>query len=530
MPRTIIALTACRRLFLGLFLSLVLAPPAAPQTLHVGVGGAFTSMDPHYHNVGPNNVLTEHVFDQFLHFDPSFHLAPGLAVSWTPIDDRTWEFKLRQGVTFHDGTPFTAEDVVFTFGRIPLVVSSPSSFNFAVKPIDRIEVIDPQTIRLRTATPSPLLAYNMAAVRIVSRKNGQDAGTGDYNSLKAAIGTGPYRVTEFAAGERARLERNDDWWGKKPVWTTVDYRSIANDASRNAALQAGEVDIIDQVPTRDVEDLKKNPKVVVLSAPGQRLIYLSPDIGQPQNSFATDTAGQKLPVNPLQDVKVRKALSLAINRIGIRDRIMDGFSVPTGQSMPLGASGYEPSLTPDPYEPDAARKLLAEAGFPHGFGLTLHGPNNRYVNDSKIMEAVAQMWTRIGVRTTVDAMPSTTFFSRVLRREFAVRLTGWASDTGEASSNLTELLASSNPAKGRGAVFDPQRYANDTVDGIVEQALATLDPDKREALYREAERTAMPDYPIIPLHHQVNVWAVRRGILFHPRMAEGIRAWDVQPE
>jgi peptide/nickel transport system substrate-binding protein len=522
MPRTIFALAAC--------LCLSLPPVAGAQTLRVAVGGAFTSIDPHYHNVGPNNVLTEHVFDRFLHFDPNFQVIPGLAVSWAPVDDTTWEFKLRQGVTFHDGTPFTADDVVFTFGRIPLVLNSPSSFNFAVKPIDRIEVVDPQTIRLHTVTPSPLLAYNLAAVRIVSRKHGQDAGTGDYNSLKAAIGTGPYRVTEFAAGERVRLERNDDWWDKKPVWTAVDYRSIANDASRNAALQAGEVDAIDQVPTRDVEDLRKNPKVVVLSAPGQRLIYLSPDIGQPRNGFVTDIAGQKLPVNPLQDVRVRKALSLAINRTGIRDRIMDGFSMPTGQLMPLGASGYEPSLAPDPYEPEAAKKLLAAAGFPQGFGLTLHGPNNRYVNDSKIMEAIAQMWTRIGVRTTVDAMPSATFFSRVLKREFAIRLTGWASDTGEASSDLTELLASSNPAKGRGAVFDPQRYANDNVDRIVEQALATLDLEKREALYREAERAAMPDYPIIPLHHQVNVWAVRKGILFHPRMAEGIRAWDVQPE
>jgi peptide/nickel transport system substrate-binding protein len=355
MPRTIFVLAAC--------LCLSFPPVAVAQTLHVGVGGAFTSIDPHYHNVGPNNVLTEHVFDRFLHFDPNFHVVPGLAVSWTPVDDRTWEFKLREGVTFHDGTPFTADDVVFTFGRIPLVVNSPSSFNFVVKPIDRIEVVDPQTIRLHTQTPSPLLAYNLAAVRIVSRKNGQGAGTGDYNALKAAIGTGPYRVTEFAAGERVRLERNDEWWGKKPLWTTVDYRSIVNDASRNAALQAGEVDIIDQVPTRDVEDLKKNPKVVVLSAPGQRLIYLSPDIGQPRNAFATDIAGLPLPVNPLRDVRVRKALSLAINRAGIRDRIMDGFSVPTGQLMPLGASGYEPSLAPDPYEPEAAKKLLAEAGF-----------------------------------------------------------------------------------------------------------------------------------------------------------------------
>jgi peptide/nickel transport system substrate-binding protein len=174
--------------------------------------------------------------------------------------------------------------------------------------------------------------------------------------------------------------------------------------------------------------------------------------------------------------------------------------------------------------------LLAEAGFPAGFGLTLHGPNNRYVNDSKIVEAIAQMWTRIGVRTEVDTMPAATFFSKAIRSEFSIRLTGWASDTGEASSNLTELVASSAPDKGRGAVLDPEHYANAAVDAVIEHALTVIDPAQREDLYRQAERLALPDYPIIPLHHQVNVWALRKGLVFHMRMQEGIRAWDLEPE
>ena len=511
-------------------LCLIALPATAQQTLHVAVGGAFTSIDPHYHNLNPNNVLTEYVFDRLLRFDPEFQPEAALAESWKSVDDRTWELKLRPGVTFHDGTPFTAEDVVFTFGRIPKVLNSPSSFNFAVKPITRIEVVDSHTVRLHTAEPVALLPYDLANVRIVSKKHGEGAETADYNSLKAAIGTGPYRVTDFVVGEHATFVRNEAWWDRKPVWDKVDYRSIANDASRNAALQAGEVDIIDQVPTRDVADLRKNPKVVIISAPGQRLIYLAPDVGRKETPFATDLNGKPLAANPLQDVRVRKALSLAINRDGIRDRIMDGFAAPSGQLMPEGASGYEASLKPDPYDPAAARKLLAEAGFPNGFGLTLHGPNNRYVNDSQILEAIAQMWTRIGVRTSVDAMPSATFFSRALRHEFSIRLTGWASDTGEASSNLTELVASSNPDKGRGAIFDPERYANPKVDEIVERSLTTVDASAREALYREAEKMALPDYPIIPLHHQVNIWGVRKGIVFHPRMQEGIRAWDVTKE
>jgi peptide/nickel transport system substrate-binding protein len=409
------------------------------------------------------------------------------------------------------------------------VLNSPSSFNFAVKPVKQIEVVDAHTIRLHTAQPEPLMPFNLANVKIVSRKHGENASTADYNSGKAAIGTGPYRVTSFVVGDHATFERFDGWWDKKPAWDKVSYRLISNNASRNAALQSGDVDIVDQVPTRDVADLRKNGKVTVISAPGQRLIYLAPDTEREQTPWATDLAGNKIP-NPLRDVRVRRALSLAINRDGIRDRIMDGFAAPTGQLMPEGASGYDPALKPDKYDPEQARKLLAEAGYPHGFALTLHGPNDRYVNDSQIVEAIAQMWTRVGVKTAVDTMPSATYFSRAIRFEFSIRLTGWASDTGEASSNLTTLVASSNPDKGRGAVFDPTHYANPKVDAVIEQSIATIDTDAREALYRKAEEMAMPEYPVIPIHHQVNIWAVRKGLVFHARMQEGTRAWDIVPE
>lgn len=508
----------------------VAAPALAqPATLTIAVGGAFTSMDPHYHNLNPNNVLTSYVFDSLMQFDPTYQPEPALAVSWHAVDPTTWEVKLREGVRFQDGSPFTADDVVFTFARIPQVLNSPSSFNFAVKPITQVDVVDAHTLRLHTAAPAPLMAYNLANVKIVSRKYGAGASTGDYNTGKAAIGTGPYRLVSFVVGDHAVFQRNDDWWGPKPAWTTVNYRLIANDAARNAALQSGDVDVIDQVPTRDVAALKRNPKLTVVSAAGQRLIYISIDDSRAQTPWATDLAGHQLAANPFRDPRVRKALSLAINRAAIRDRVMDGFAAPTGQLMPEGASGYDPSIKPDPYDPARAKQLLAEAGFPNGFGITLHGPNDRYVNDSQIVEAVAQMWTRVGVRTIVDTMPAAAYFSRAIRFEFSIRLTGWASDTGEASSNLLTLLASSNPEKGRGAIFDPLHYANPKVDALVEQSLATLDVAAREALYRQATRLAMADEPLIPLHHQVNIWAIRQGLVFHQRMQEGTRAWDIVP-
>ena len=515
-------------------LGLAPMPAWAQQTpqhkLTVVVGGAFTSMDPHYHNLGPNNALTGYVFETLIRFDPKFQPEPGLAVSWKAIDDKTWEIKLREDVTFHDGTPFTAEDVVFSFARIPTLLNSPSSFIYAVKPVVRTEVVDPHTLRLHTAGPVPLLPYNLTGVAIVSARHREGMTTATFNSLRSAIGTGPYRVSAFMVGEQAMFQRNELWWDRKPHWTTVQYRLVTDNAARIATLRAGEADIIDQVATRDVADLKTNPKILVVAIPGQRLIYLAPDASRAVTPFATDLAGKPLEANPLRDPRVRRALSLAINRTGLKDRIMDGFAAPTGQLMPEGLSGYEPGIAVDPYDPERAKKLLAEAGYPAGFGITLHGPNNRYVNDSKLVEAIAQMWTRIGVKTTVEVMPAATFFSRALRAEFSMRLTGWASDTGEASSNLTELVASSNPDKGRGAVFMPDRYNNPRVDTIIEQALATIDVPRREALYREAERLAMPDLPIIPLHHQVNVWAVRKGLSFHARMQERTFAWDIEPE
>ena len=514
------------------------AQAAAAGQLVLGVTQEAVNFNPLlYVNTGVETSVEFMVFDALWKIDDKGDFVPNLAAEiptqangGISADGLTWTIKLRKDVTWHDGTPFTAEDVVFTYARVPTVANSPGSFTYAVKGITRAEIVDPVTIRLHTAGPLPLLPYNLAGVRIISRARGENAKTNDYNSLAAAVGTGPFRPTEFVVGDHAAFARNDGWWGTKPAWGKVGIRLIANDAARNAALQSGEVDIIDQVPTRDVAGLRGNPKVDIVAAPGQRLIYLAIDSGRAETPFVTDLQGRKLPANPLQDVRVRKALSLAINRPGIRDRIMDGFAMPTGQLMPEGASGFEPSLPPDPSEPDRAKALLAEAGYAQGFAITLHGPNNRYVNDSKIVEAIAQMWTRIGVKTAVETMPSSMFFARAVKAEFSARLTGWASDTGEASSNLTELVASSAPEKGRGSIFDPSRYANPKVDALVEKSLGIIDVEQREAVYREAERLAMADQPIIPLHHQVNVVALRKGLSFRTRLQDGIRAWDVTPK
>ena len=503
------------------------ARAADPKVLNVATGGAFTSIDPHYHRLTPNNVIRDHLFSTLVTADGQFKPQPDLATSWTALDDRTWEFKLRQGVTFSDGTPFTADDVVFTFGRIPTVVNSPASFNSAVKPVQRLEVLDPHTIRMHTTQPEPLLPVLLTGVAIVSRKHGEGAVTADYNSGKAAIGTGPFTLESVLLGDKVVFKRNESYYGDKPYWDTVNYRLIANGASRTAALQSGDVDIIDQVSTRDVAVLKQNPKLTLLSPPGQRLIYLYVDTGRPQTPFAMGNDGKPLAKNPLAELKVRQALSHAINREGIKTQIMDGYAAPTGQLMPEGAIGYTPDLKPDRYDTALAKKLLAEAGYPQGFQLTLHGPNDRYVNDRAIVEAIAQMWTRAGVKTTVNTMPASMFFSEGARDVFSIDLTGWASDTGEASSSLVQMIASVDPAKGRGAMPKPSHFGDPAIDKVVEASLATFDEAEREKLYLQAIKMGMAEQAIIPLHHQVNIWAMKKEFTLAPRMQEGVRSNEV---
>ena len=521
-----------RRTFLllpALLAALALGAARAENVLNVATGGAFTSIDPHYHNLTPNNAVGYHLFNCLVELDANYKPVPELALSWKAVDERTWEFKLRPGVVFSDGTPFTPDDIVFTFERIPQVLNSPSSFAFIVKPVKQIEIIDPLTIRMHTVNPEPLLPNMLANARIISRKHGQGAVTSDYNSGKAAIGTGPYKMESVLLGDKIVFVRNERYWGPKPHWDRINYRLIANNGSRSAALQSGDVDIIDSVSTRDVAALQKDPKLQVSSVAGQRLIYMYMDSSRPQTPFAFDTAGKPLPKNPLQDLRVRQALSLAINRDGIRTQIMDGFAAPSGQLLPPGAAGYTPELKPDPYDPARARKLLADAGFPNGLQLTLAGPNDRYVNDRTIVEAVAQMWTRIGVKTTVATTPSSVFFAGGVKDEYTIALNGWASDTGEASTSLINMMASSNPAKGRGAVLRPSHFGRDDIDAVIEQSLATFDPEERERLYIQATKMGMAEQAILPLHFQMNIYAMRKGITLRPRMQEGIRSYEVDP-
>jgi peptide/nickel transport system substrate-binding protein len=501
--------------------------PATAVELVIGTKLEPSSVDPHYHNLGPNNAVARHIFDRLVHTDENQRLGPGLAVSWRAINDKSWEFKLRRGVKFHDGTPFTADDVLFTFERAPNVEASPSSFALYTKG-KTLEKIDDYTIHIITEKPYPLMPNDVSTINIISRKHGKGAKTGDYNSGKAAIGTGPYKFSEWVPGDRLLLERNPGYWGDKAQFDRIVFKPIRSDPARVAALLAGDVEMIDVVPTPDIPRLKKSPDVVLSQGVSNRVIYLHLDQFRDDSPFITGTSGK----NPLKDQRVRKAISKAINRPAIVEKVMEGVAIPAGQLLPEGFFGVSAKLKPEKHDPDAAKKLLADAGYPNGFGLTLHGPNDRYINDGKICQAIGQMLTRVGIDTKVETMPRSVYFSKASRGgpgkspAFTFILVGWGAGTGEASSPLKSLLHTYDKARGFGA-SNRGRYSNPEMDKLVEQALATVDDAKRDKLLQQATEIAIEDLGIIPLHYQVNTWATRKGLAYTPRTDEYTLATNV---
>lgn len=490
---------------------------AAAGELRIGLSGEVTSLDPHFLAAQPNLTVGRHVFESLTDVDPQTKLIPGLAERWRALDATTWEFNLRRGVKFHDGSPFTAEDAAYSLERPLSIKGSPGGFASYVRSIASVTVVDAHTLRIKTKYPYGALPEEINSILIVSKKHALNAGPEDFDSGRALIGTGPYRFVRYLRGDRLELARYDGWWGPRPAWDKVTLRVVTSDPSRTAALLAGDLDAIEHVPSADIKNLHKNNKLRVMQTTSWRTILLHVDQYRAHPPGITDASGNPLPKNPFMDLRVRRALSKAINRVAIAERVMEGLAVPAANIVSPGVFGHNAALKAEPYDLAGAKRLLAEAGYPNGFRVTLAGPNNRYINDEQVLQTVAQLLTRVGIQTRVEAAPMSAYLGRVRKGDTSFALLGWG--TFAADLALRSLVATPDPEKGWGA-WNWGRYSNPQVDRLMAQALASVDRAQREALAREANTLAMNDLAFIPLHHQIVSWAMRADLNYTPRTDE----------
>jgi len=505
--------------------ALTIAMPVAAETLRIGVGSEATTMDPHFYNLGPNTEITESVFDRLVHHDENLAPIPGLAESWSVADDGvTWTFKLRRGVKFHDGSDFDVKDVLFTFERLPKVENSPSSFEKFTRTFADVKAVDDYTLQIRTKSVTRILLNDLEQIAIVPDTLGM-RNTDAYNTGEAMIGTGPYRFDSWKKGDSVVLVKNDSYWGPAPLWSKVLIKPLTNNTSRTAALLSGDVDVISFVPTVDIKRLKNSDGISVVQRAGNRLLYYHLDQVEHSSPHVFGKDGKPLEKNPLADVRVRRALSKAISRDVIVDRIMDGVGIKASQLMADHFIGTNPDLEPEPYDVEGAKALLAEAGYPDGFGLTVHGPNNRYPNDHKIVQATAQMLTRIGIDAKVETFPKNVYFGKASKREFSMMLVG---SSGNSPVELqTYILNTWNPDEGLGAV-NRGRYTNPAHDELLAKARVILDDAEHARLMRQAVDIAIhQDQAILPILYFVNSWATRKPFVMHPQAGDQTRPMDI---
>ena len=350
--------------------------------------------------------------------------------------------------------------------------------------------------------------------------------TQDFNSGKAAIGTGPYELVEWKNGEQLVLKRFEQYWGPKPTWAKVTERVIAKDPTRLAALLSGQVDAIDAVPSADLARIKNDGKFSLFRGPAALVHYIALDSARDVSPFVTAKDGKPLDRNPLKDIRVRKALSLAINRALIVQRIMDGSGIPASQLLGEQFPGSLKGLKADPFDLIKAQALLKEAGWKDGFRIVLHATNDRYPNDASVAQAIAQMWTRLGLKAEVETLPGSLFFSRASKQDFSAFAAQYGAE--EAANSLRALIATTTPTKGFGTA-NRTRYSNTVVDQLLGDALQTMDDERRDELLGRAIRFAMNDQPLILVFYPIFDFAAKKGMLVTPRAQRRFNALMIRP-
>lgn len=507
-----------RLLALLLILPLCVSPASA-QSFRFAFQGEVQTLDPYALNETFTTAFQSAIYEPLVRRAPDLSLEPGLARSWERVSDTLWRFHLREGVRFHEGETFSADDVVFSLER----VRKPGSNLLArVVTIRTFRAVDPRTVEIETDGPDPTLLGNLTNILIMSRAWTERHGAGeptdirnrrDSHANRNANGTGPFRLASHDPAARSVLTRNPDWWDRMAgnVQEAV-FTPIASDATRVAALLSGQVDLAWPIPVQDVARIERTAGLRMLEQLELRTVFLGMDQVRPELQHS-DIRG----ANPLADRRVREAMYRAIDIAAIQRSVMRGKSRPTALLNGPGIEGFsaEVDATRPGFDRDAARRLLAEAGYPSGFALGMHCPNNRYVNDENICAAVAAMLAQVGIRVTLTAEPMATFFTRANRREVSFYLLGTTPPTYDSFSTVFGLaMCREEQVKDRPALrgqgqFNNGGYCNPRFDRAVDAARTEMDPARRRAHFAEAWRVMVDDFAYIPLHQQFLSWGMR---------------------
>ncbi len=485
---------------------------AGAQTIRVANQGDALSMDPHSLNESLQLSVTGNIYEPLVGRNKDLSLAPALATRWAQLSPTVWRFELRRGVLFHDGTPFTADDVLFSLARTQAGSSDMKTYTNDFKEVRKV---DDYTVEIETKAPYPILPDVLTLVYMMSRKwcetnhatEPVDRRRGVENAASfRANGTGPFRLRERQPGVRTVFTRNAQYWGAiEGNVSEVVFTPIGNDATRVAALLSGQVDVMEPVPVQDIERVNTSPLTRAVTGPELRTIFLGMD--QKRDELLYSSVKGK---NPFKDKRVRQAFYQAIDIEGIRKTVMRGASNPSALLVGPGVNGFQADIKRLPYDTDAAKKLLAEAGYPNGFEVGMNCPNDRYVNDARICQAVAANLARIGVKVNLQAETKGTYFPRVLRRDTSFYMLGWMPATYDAHNAMTALMACVDD-KGAGQ-FNLGGYCNPKVDQLTRQVQSEVDKARRDAMIREAFEIHAADVGHIPLHQQALAWGVSRKV------------------
>ncbi len=520
-----------RRVLLALALCLVSLFPVAAEELRVAMKGMVDGADPHQ-SFSPNRNVQLHVYQPLVFQDEHLRAYPGLAESWRAVDPTTWEFTLRPNVRFHDGSPLTPADVAFSILRAKAATGI-RTYAAAVRNVVAVEPTGPRTLLLRTRVPTPLQPAYLGSVAIVSANAAANAATNDWNGGRAAVGTGPYRWVQWRPSQDVELARNDDYWGAKEPWERVVFRYIPNDSARVAALLAGDVDIADTLPAELYDRLQGSDKVKLVTVDSIFTNYLYLDSVAATTPNAVGNDGKPLPRNPLQDVRVRRAIDHALNRTALAERAMQGGATAAGQVAAPGLMGHVPGLEPAKYDPALARQLLADAGYPQGFTLTVSCTSDRFAGDSRNCQAVGQMLKVVGITPVIDALPMAIYARRWATMgptgssDFSATISMFGSTSGLASEGMNTILHTLDAERGLGV--SNRRFVSDpTLDGKLEAIDRTFDDATRDRLTQDAVRYVMDQRLVLPLFFVKASWGVRRDLSLAARADQYTMATTVR--